>query len=248
MAAMLRQTAIVVVGCGIAGALVGGIGSRLVMRLGALAAPEARGALTENGNMVGEITIMGTIGLMIFGGVSSAIFGSGAYTVAGPWLPRSTAVRGLAFGGFLLALMGSTIIDPGNADFMILGDRVLNVVLFSALFIAFGLVGSEAVTILESRVPHAPALSPRMWALTLLITLPIVPGLAVITLGFDPNLGVPLVGAWAAMLLSAWLDRRALRRQAMLTRTLATAVVLAIVVIAAARYVDSVATILNAPA
>ncbi|HWL90908.1 MAG TPA: hypothetical protein VNP90_06040, partial [Actinomycetota bacterium] len=48
VAATLRHSAIVVVGCGIAGALVGGIGTRLVMRLGALAAPEVRGAVTEN--------------------------------------------------------------------------------------------------------------------------------------------------------------------------------------------------------
>src|SRR5665809_125425 len=128
---MLRHTAIVVVGCGIAGALVGGIGSRLVMRLGALAAPEVRGALTENGNVVG--------------GISSAIFGTGVYTVAGPWLPRSTVAQGLVFGGFLLALMGSTIVYPANADFVILGDRALNVAMFSSLFIAFGLVASGAV-------------------------------------------------------------------------------------------------------
>src|SRR5687768_10799958 len=160
VAAMLRHTAIVVVGCGIAGALVGGIGSRLVMRLGALAAPEVRGALTENGNVVGDITFAGTIGLMIFAGISSAIFGTGAYTVAGPWLPRSTVARGLVFGGFLLALMGSTIVDPANADFVILGDRALNVAMFSALFIAFGLVASGAVAVLERRVPPALALSP----------------------------------------------------------------------------------------
>ena len=108
VAAALRETAIVVIACGIAGALVGGIGSRLVMRLAALAAPEVRGALTENGNVIGEITLAGTIGLMLFAGVGSAIFGAGALTVARPWLPHSTALRGLMLGGFLLALTGTT--------------------------------------------------------------------------------------------------------------------------------------------
>jgi hypothetical protein len=244
MAATVRHTAIAAVGCGIAGALVGGIGSRLVMRLGALAAPEVRGALTENGNVVGDITIEGTIGLMIFAGVSSAIFGVGAYTVARPWLPRSTVARGLVFGGFLLALMGSTVVDPANADFVILGDRVLNVTLFSALFIAFGLAASGAIAFLADRVPRAPALSPRMWALTLLCALPVVPGLAVVTLGFAPELGVPLVGAWATMLLATALDRRDLRGPARLARATATAVLLVVVVLAGAEYVDGVATIL----
>lgn len=244
MAAALRHTAIVVVGCGIAGALVGGIGSRLVMRLGALAAPEIRGALTENGNVVGDITFAGTIGLMIFAGISSAIFGTGAYTVAGPWLPRSTVARGLVFGGFLLALMGSTIVDPANADFVILGDRALNVAMFSSLFIAFGLVASGAVAFLERRVPPALALSPRMWVLSLLCAIPVVLGLAVVTLGFAPELGIPLVGASAVMLLSTWLGRRGLTGQAMVARATATVVLVVVVTIAGADYVDGVATIL----
>jgi hypothetical protein len=61
---------------------------------------------------------------MLFAGVGSAIFGAGAFTVARPWLPRSKALRGLVFEGFLLALMGSNVVDPVNADFVILGDRL----------------------------------------------------------------------------------------------------------------------------
>jgi hypothetical protein len=244
MAATLRQTAIVVLGCAIAGALVGGIGSRLVMRLAALAAPEARGVLTENGNVVGEITMAGTIGLFIVAGVSSAILGAGAYTVARPWLPRSTIARGLVFGGYLLALMGSRVVDPGNADFVILGDRALNVALFSALFIAFGLVASGAVAVLEDRVPPASALSPRMWGLTVLCALPVVAGLAGVAFSIAPQRGVPLVGAWAAMLLSDWWDRRGHRVRALLARAAATAVALMVIVLAGAAYVDGVATLL----
>jgi hypothetical protein len=241
---MLRQTAIVVVGCGVAGALAGGVGSRLVMRLGALAAPEVRGVLTENGNAVGDITFPGTIGLMVFAGMASAIFGAGAYTVAGPWLPRSTPARGLVFGGFLLALMGSTIVDPANPDFVILSDRALNVAMFSSLFIVFGIVASGTVAILDSRVPPAPALSARMRALAVLCALPVVPGLAVVTLGFAPERGIPLVGAWAVMLLSTRLDRRGLRGQATLARATATVVLVVVVALGGAEYVDGVATIL----
>jgi hypothetical protein len=244
VAATLRHAAIVVVGCGITGALVGGIGSRLVMRLAALAAPEVRGAVTENGNVVGDITIGGTIGLMLSVGVGSAIFGAGAYTVIGPWLPRSILARGLVLGGFLLALMGSTVVDPGNADFVILGDRVLNVAMFSALFIVFGLVASGAVAILEGRVPLSPALSPRMWALTVLCTLPIVPGMIGVAFGIAPRLGVPLVGAWAAMLASGSFARRGLLGAARLVRATATAVLLAVSTLAAADFIDGVATIL----
>jgi hypothetical protein len=160
MASRLRETAILVAAAGIAGVLVGGLGSRLVMRLSALAAPEVQGTLTENGNVVGEITLEGTIALMIFAGLSSAVFGSGAFVIAKPWLPRRTVPRGLVFGAFLLALAGAAVIDPANADFVILGDRLLNVTMFSSLFVAFGLVASAAFAVLDRGVPPAASLSP----------------------------------------------------------------------------------------
>jgi hypothetical protein len=243
MASRLRETAIIVVGSGVAGALVGGLGSRVVMRISALAAPEVRGMVTENGNVVGEITLAGTIALMVFGGLSSTVFGTGAFVVARPWLPRGTVARGLVFGGFLLALTGATVVDKANADFVILGDRVLNVTMFSGLFFAFGVVASSAVASLERRVPPAAALSPRMWALTAVCALPVVPGLIGVAFAFAPQLGVPLIGTWAAMLSAAVVDRRGRHGLAQLIRAGATAGMLVIVGLAGAEYVDGVTTI-----
>jgi hypothetical protein len=244
MAARLRETAIIVVGSGIAGALVGGVGSRVVMRIAALAAPEVRGALTENGNVVGEITLQGTIALMILAGLSSAVFGAGAFVVARPWLPRRTVLCGLVFGAFLLALAGAAVVDKGNADFVILGDRLLNVAMFSGLFFAFGLVASSAIAVLDRRVPPAASLSPRMWALTAVSALPIVPGVLGVAFAFGSQLGVPLIGAWVAMLSASAVDRRGRHGLAQLIRTGATAGMLAVVALAGAEYVDSVTTIL----
>jgi hypothetical protein len=244
MAARLRELAIVVVGCGIAGALVGGLGSRAVMRLAALAAPEVRGALTENGNVVGEITFQGTVALMIFAGLSSAVFGAGAFVVLRPWLPRRTVPRGLVFGAFLLALTGAAVVDKGNADFVILGDRLLNVTMFSALFVAFGLVASCAFTVFERRVPPAASLSPRVWALTAACALPIVPGVIGVAFAFASNLGLPLIGAWLAMLVASAVDRRGRHRLAQLIRIGATTAMVVVVGLAGAEYVDGVTTIL----
>ena len=244
MAARLRELAIVVVGSGIAGALVGGLGSRVVMRLAALAAPEVRGALTENGNVVGEITFQGTLALMIFAGLSSAVFGAGAFVVLRPWLPRRTVPRGLVFGAFLLALTGAAVVDKGNADFVILGDRLLNVMMFSALFVAFGLVASYAFAVLERRVPPAASLSPRMWALTAACALPVVPGVIGVAFAFASNLGLPLVGAWLAMLAASAVDRRGRHRLAQLIRIGATTAMLVVVGLAGTEYVGGVTTIL----
>lgn len=244
MAARLRETAIVVVGSGVAGALVGGIGSRLAMRIAALAAPEVRGSLTEGGNVVGEITLAGTVGLMLFAGIGSAILGAGAYTVARPWLPRGTAARGLVFGVSLLAFMGSAVIDPANADFVLLGDRLLNVTVFSALFVAFGLVASASIAVLDARMTPASALSPKAWTFTLVGALPVVPGLAGVAMAFAPEFGIPLVGAWLAMLISAPLDRGGRHGSARLLRAAATAVMLMVVGLAGSEYLDAVLTIL----
>ncbi len=244
MAARLRAAAIVAIGSGMAGALVGGLGSRLVMRLAALAAPEVRGAVTENGAIVGEITLSGTVALVVFAGVASTALGAGAFVLVKPWLPERTVLRGMVFGGFLLATMGSSVIDAGNADFVILGDRLLNVVIFSALFLAFGVVASAAFTALEARVPEAAALSPRMWAVSAICSLPLIPGVIGMAFGFGPRLGIPLIAASAAMVAVPSVERRGRHGLAQLIRVGATAAMLVVVGLACADYVDNVITIL----
>ena len=245
VAARLREISLVVVACGIAGALVGGVGSRVVMRLSSLAAPEARGALTENGNVVGEITLEGTVALMLFAGIGSAILGAGAFTLLRPWLPTGTVARGLVFGGFLLAFLGSAVVDPANADFVVLGDRVLNVSLFSALFLAFGLVASGVLSLLDARLAPAAALSPRGWTLTVLGALPVVPGILGLWLGSAaPGLGLTLLGASVAMVVSERLERQGRHGPARIGRAGATAALVVVMALAGSDYVDGVRTIL----
>ena len=244
MAARLREISLVVLACGVAGALVGGVGSRIMMRLSALAAPEARGALTENGSVVGEITLEGTLALMLFAGIGSAVIGAGAFTVLRPWLPSGTVARGLVFGGFLLAFLGSAVVGPANADFVVLGDRALNVGLFSALFLAFGLVASGVLSRLDARLAPAATLSPRGWTLTVIGALPVVPGIVALALGPSSDLGLALVGASVAMVAAERLERQGRRGPAQLARMGATAALVAVTALAGANYVDGVRTIL----
>ena len=56
-----------------AGIVVSGLGGRLVMRIAALLHPDAVGALTENGNRIGDITVGGTLSLVLFGLISCAM-------------------------------------------------------------------------------------------------------------------------------------------------------------------------------
>ena len=136
MPAVLRLTSSIgsAVICGI---VVGGIGGRLVMRVSAVAADGSRtGMLTENGNVVGRVTFEGTMALLLFvgliTGVSVGLFLFALRAVLpGRFLPATISA-------VLLALGGAIAIDPSNADFVIVGNRALNVAMFIALFPAFG--------------------------------------------------------------------------------------------------------------
>ena len=123
----------------VVGIIVGGLGSRLVMRLSAIAAGSGvQGVTTANGNRVGEITFGGTIALILFGGVFAGMFGGLLYASLRPWLLPFARWRGLIFGLGVLGLAGSLILDAANSDFIILRPPLLNVAMFAALFVIFG--------------------------------------------------------------------------------------------------------------
>jgi hypothetical protein len=129
-------------GCLAAGLVVGiavaGLGSRLVMRLLAVADPAARGIITENGNVVGDITFGGTAGLVVFIGIPSGILAGLIVYLVRRWLPARLVWRGLALSVVLLALLGRTVIDPENVDFLFLDPADLAVTLFGVLFFVAG--------------------------------------------------------------------------------------------------------------
>lgn len=124
----------------LAGILVPGFGSRLVMKVVALVAgPSAEGMVTENGNVIGAFTLDGTLGLVIFAGATTGAFGGLFYAVVRPQLGRGPVQAGLMFGLVALAGLGSTVISPENSDFARFGSPVANIILFAALFPLFGL-------------------------------------------------------------------------------------------------------------
>lgn len=153
-----RHIAVVGLAGGSAGLLVGGIGGRIFMRIaGALAPPVAQGAGTEAGFAVGEITLDGTLGFVIFTGIFSGLVGAVLYAVFRPWLAWAGRWRGVAFGVLAFAVGSATsdFLNPDNVDFAILGNGGLLVALIVALFIAFGLVIDWAGTALDRRLPVA---------------------------------------------------------------------------------------------
>jgi hypothetical protein len=124
---------------GVAGVVVGGLGTRIAMRIAALTASEvAPGLRTEAGATIGRITLEGTLFPIAFAGIGSTLVGTAFYVATLPWLPRRRALRALAFGGLELVLFGTVLLDPGNPDFTILGRPLLNVLVLSTLFVVHG--------------------------------------------------------------------------------------------------------------
>jgi len=142
---------------GIAGLLVGmigaGVGGRIAMRLAALLVPTATGGFTQNGNRIGDITLSGSLGLVLTGAVIGLLAGT-VWVVVAPWIPGTGLGRALLTIPIAIALGAIGLIEANNPDFSTLGNdpRVAAV-----LLTLVGLIGFLFPLVddwLERRLPH----------------------------------------------------------------------------------------------
>lgn len=124
----------------LAGLTVIGGGGRLAMRLLAVTGGDtAQGRITEAEEVVGRITVDGTIGFVLFNGIFGGVIAATIYLLVRRLLPDGR-LGGIAFGLGLLVVLGATI-DPlrrDNPDFDIVGPGWLAVAVFTALALVFG--------------------------------------------------------------------------------------------------------------
>jgi hypothetical protein len=154
---LARQVAISGLAGLFTGILVGGIGGRLFMRLaGAAASGAAQGRGTEAGFTVGEVTLGGSLALVIFIGIFTGIAGAILFVVFAPWLSWARHWRGFLFGVVLFGAASATsdIMNPDNIDFRILKNPVLLVSAIFVLFLVFGLVMDSSFRFLDRRLPR----------------------------------------------------------------------------------------------
>lgn len=194
---------------GIAGLLTGivvaGLGGRIVMRLAALIVPTSAGRFTENGNQIGDITLSGTFGLILVGGLFFGLFGATVWVVVSPWIPGAGVRRAIFTMPIAVALTGMVLIQGTNPDFRILQHDGLVVAMLVALVALAGLSIALVDGWLERRMPR-PGSSTRTDALYVVLTLAggllILP---IVILGYfdaDARLGLALVAVGLATL--AW--------------------------------------------
>jgi hypothetical protein len=185
-------TVAVVSGVG-AGILAAGAGGRLVMRLLAVTAgPDAQGRITEADEIVGRVSVDGTLGFVVFTGLFVGLAAGTLYLLLHRWLPAGRA-GGVAYGVLLLVLAG-TRIDPlraGNPDFDLVGPGWLAVVAFTALVVFHGMLIAALAGRLSRAVPLLAA-QPRAVAVHAPLLLFVLPG---------PSVALVLIGVGVAIVL-----------------------------------------------
>jgi hypothetical protein len=192
-----------------AGLLVGGVGGRLVMRASSLLSPDVSGTgvRSEQGFRVGEVTLEGSIELLVFIGIFSGLFGAVYFAITRPWLMWAGKWHGAAFGLFLFAIgsAASDVLNPDNIDFVVLDNIPVIVLLFFALFILFGVTIAWLYGWLDRRLPKPDDSSPMVavYALASLLSLMFAGGALVLLVNSDCDCDPSLVSGSAFIVLAA---------------------------------------------
>jgi hypothetical protein len=112
--------------------------------------------VTEAREIVGRISLDGTLGLCVFGGILPGLLSGAIYMLVRPWLPRARA-GGVVFGALHLVVAATRVdpLRPENPDFAILGPGWLAVVAFGAAAVVHGMAVVALANRYSAGVPPA---------------------------------------------------------------------------------------------
>jgi hypothetical protein len=131
---------VLVVGGISAGVLLVGLGSRLAMLLLRVTSPaRVRGVKSDDGFIIGQVTLAGTYNLLVLGAVVG-IIGAAAYLMVAPWLIGPLWFRRLTTGLAAAAVVGSMLVHADGIDFTVLKPIWLATGVFIALPGLFGVL------------------------------------------------------------------------------------------------------------
>ena len=157
------RTGGMLVGAYLGGILAIGAGGRLMMRVMAATSPdEVQGLRTDAEETIGDVTVGGSMFLILVLGIGAGMAGLGIFATLRRWLPDRSLVAGLigvAIGAGLL-VRPSGLIASDNADFTLLDPVALAVALCVAMILLFGATVGVLVDYLAPRWPQ-PGRSPR---------------------------------------------------------------------------------------
>jgi hypothetical protein len=134
------------------GLVVAGGGARLAMRLVALADDrEDFGAITGSGAFVGEITLGGTVAVLLTG-LALGIVGACVYVALRPWLPARWQYRTLVFVLVVLGFGLFVTIDGNQEDFVFL-NTAASIASFAVVLLLYGLLVPPLIDRVAPRTP-----------------------------------------------------------------------------------------------
>lgn len=179
------------------GLFVVGPAGRLVMRLLAATSPGAQGGLTEADQVIGQITVEGTVAFFVFVGLPFGVSVGITYAFTSFMLPRGL-FGGAILGAAVLVLFGSAL-DPlrgGNPDFDVIGPGWLAVTTFSVMAVLTGMVAAP----IAGRLGAALG-APKLWWMAWLVPVGLAAAAALaqgsaLTIGIVVLACAVLVGAW----------------------------------------------------
>jgi hypothetical protein len=175
--------------------IVGGVGSRIAMRISAVLTDNCAELVTAGGFRCGEISMGGTVALLVQGAVLGGVIGGLLYVITKPWLRWTTRWHGLAFGLFLLITFGSLDFVSASGNFQRFETPLVNSALFALLPLLFGMAMHPLAGRIDralASVPARGATSQWRWASYILIA-----GTSALTLAFT---GILLLAFTAAVL------------------------------------------------
>ncbi|HEX2469967.1 MAG TPA: hypothetical protein VHK05_05210 [Candidatus Limnocylindrales bacterium] len=190
----------------IVGLLVAGLGGRLIMRLATILHEDTVGLRTENGEVIGNITLNGTLALMTFGGLGMGLMAGTIWVIVSPWIPDRGLARAFATATAAIALGTPSLIQRTNPDFFLLGYDPIVVVLLIGLV---GLVGFSIALVdgaLDARLPRSPraiGISTTVYLIVTLLGLVLIVPLVVAILLDQPDYAAPIRAGWALAVVGA---------------------------------------------
>lgn len=204
---------------GIAGIIVGvfvaGLGGRLVMRLATILHEDTVGLTTENGEVIGLISLNGTLALIVFGGLGMGLMAGMIWVVVGPWIPGRGIGRAAITGLAAVALGTPALVQRSNPDFFILAYDPVVVALLIGLVFAVGFSIALVDGWLDRKLPRAVrgvGIATTAYLVITLIGLILIVPLVVAILLDQPEYRAPVRAGWALAVVGlctlAWWVRR----------------------------------------
>ncbi|SDJ76795.1 hypothetical protein SAMN05428985_101366 [Nocardioides sp. YR527] len=145
LAGLARVLAVLLAG-GVLGALIGGVGGRVVMYLLIRLSPEADGVTSDDGFEMGRFTLDGSLNLVVVGTVlgvvGAVVYLAIRWLLFGPWWFRVLSVTLAAGVG-----VGNIIVHTDGVDFSLLQPALVSVMACVAIPAAYG----AALTVVAER-------------------------------------------------------------------------------------------------